>query len=309
MRHNRPGVTESPRPGGLYQPRARRRPGAAIALGLWTLVALLWFKVVAGDGDVSVVIWFGSDILTCLVGLAVVIGRTVVGRGDTWQPALITVGASFLGPLSALLLALPPVWRSLRELPAQWRARHDVAPLVPGEPLVREQPLAVTPAPAQPRADATAGVPSGEKGPLRHTPAQAASAGRRGASVALGLVAAALAFWSALLVGLWIGLAGGTMTDGNWFGIGLGIAFIVGIAGFVGVLMVQGWPRVLAGVQYAAAAAMLAAVLCIAAEGDLHWGSGSTQSIGFLYPVWFAVAALFLWGAVVAFPPAAARGS
>ncbi len=301
MGHNRSGVMASGSPGGLFQPRARRRPGAAIALGLWTVVALLWFRVILGDSGAIGIVWFGWDVLTCLVGLAVVIGRTLVGRGDTWQPALITVGASFLGPLSAVLLAFPPVWRSLRDVPLQWRARNEVEWLVPADPLEQTPDRA----PAQSSVEGGARQPPiGEKRPLRHTPAQAASARRRGASVALGLVAAAIAFWSALIVGLWIGLAGGTLTDGNWFGIGLGVAFIVGMAGFVGVLIVQGWPRVLAGVQYAAAAVMLAAVLCIAAEGgDLHWSDGSRLSIGFLYIVWLLVAGLFVWGAVVAGRP------
>ena len=218
-----------------------------------------------GSSDTSVVIWSVGGLLTCLAGLAVALGRARARRGDTWQAALVAAPASLLGPVSATLLLLPPVRRSLREAPIQLRAQ------------------------------------GAELAALGQTPGQAAAAYRRGAALALGLTAATIAFLSSVAIGLWLAFAASTLTDGDGVVLSLSIAFLVGAVAFLAALIVQGHRRVLAGVELAAGTAMLAAVICVALDGgDLHWGEATRVSVSFLYWLWALVAILFLLGAAVA---------
>jgi hypothetical protein len=280
-------VTKSLDPDGRGQPRGKKRPGAAIALGLW---ALLVSVSLMGSGDSFGVVWGASALLVCLAGLAVVVGRICVRRGDTWQAAVVAAIASFFGPLSAILLAFPSVRRSLRDVPSQWRARGNV------EPPHGLDDTAAAPAEANARA---------EMGPLRHTPEQAAGAHRRGAALALGLAAAALAFSSSFVIGLWLVIVGNTLTDGNGVASSAGVAFLVGMIGFVAVLVAYRWRRVLAGVELAAAAGMVVAMIFVALDGgDLHWSDGNHLNVAFLYALWAIPAILFLWGAALARKPA-----
>jgi hypothetical protein len=287
MGHNRSSVMESLRPGGLGQPRGERRLGAAVALAV---SALLWLIGLLGTGDPYAIVWSAGGLLTCLAGLAVVIGRICVFRGDTWQAALVAAFASLLGPLSAALLVFPPVWRSLRDVPLQWHARGEVD--LPGQ----TEPLEHTPdqAPAQPRERS-------EVGPLRHTSDEAAATHSRGASLALGLAAATVAFWTGAILIVWLGFASSTLTDGGGVALGLFVSLIVGMVGFVGVLVVQRRRRVLVRFEQVAAVGMVAAIVCVALDGgDLHWEDGNRVSVAFLYPLWALVAILFLWGAAMA---------
>ena len=247
-------------PAGPGRPRGKRRFGAAVALAGWASLLLLGLM----DAGPAAVVWLASGLLACVAGLAVAIGRARAGRGDTWQAALVAAPASLLKPLSAALLLVPRVRRSLREVPLQLRAH--------GEALET----------------------------LGHTPEQAAVAHRQGASLALGLAASTLAFWSGILVGIWLGLAGGTPTDGGWFALGLLVALVVGMVGFVGVLVVMRRGRALALLEQTAAACMVVAIVFVALDGgDLHWDDGTRVSISFLYWVWALVAILFLWGAAM----------
>ena len=276
-------MTESSRPGDTAQPRGKRRLGAAIALGV---CAFLWLLGLLDTSDPDAIVWFAGGLLTCLGGLAVALGRALVYRGDTWQPALVAAFASLLGPLSAVLLLLPPVWHSLREVPRQFRARNEVVP------------FGHTPDQA---AAADAPVPAQATVVYRHTPAQAAAAHSKGASLALGLAAATLAFWSSLLVGVWLAFASETLTDGGWLALALLVVLGVGMVGFVGALVLQSERRVLAGLELIAAACMVASIVFVALErGDLHWSDGARASVGFLYWLWALVAILFLWGGVIA---------
>ncbi len=119
---------------------------------------------------------------------------------------------------------------------------------------------------------------------LGHTPDQAAVEYRRGASVALGLVAATLAFLSSAIIGIWVAFASATLVGGDGVAFGLGVALIVGMAGFVGVLVAQFWRRALVGLELAAAAAMVAAIVGVALDGGaLHWEDGNRVSVSFLY--------------------------
>jgi hypothetical protein len=223
-------------------------------------------------GDPSAIVWRAGGLLTCLAGLAVAIGRARARRGDSWQAAFVAAPASLLGPLSALLLWVPAVRGSLREAALQLRAR--------GEELeaLRHPPHQTLTAPRQ-----------------------APAAQRQGASLALGLAAAAVAFWSGAIVSVWLGFASSTLTDGDRVLLGLFVALIVGMVSFVGVLIVQRRGRVLAGVEQAAAVGMVAAIVCVALDGgDLHWEDGNRVSVSFLYWLWSLVAVLFLWGAVMA---------
>jgi hypothetical protein len=248
--------------GGVSQPRRRRRLGAAVALGV---CAVLWLLGLGAAGDALGIVWGVSGLLTCLLGLAVAIGRARVRRGDTWQAAFVAAPVSLLGPLSATLLLVPPVRRSLREVPLQMRARAE------------------------------------ELEALGHTPDQAAVAYRRGASVALGLVAATLAFLSSAIIGVWLAFASNTLVGGDGVAFGLGMALIVGMAGFVGVLIAQFWQWALVGLELTAAAVMVAAIVGVAVDGGvLHWQDGSRVSVSFLYWLWALVAILFLWGAAMA---------
>lgn len=88
---------------------------------------------------------------------------------------------------------------------------------------------------------------------------------------------------------------------GDGVAFGLGVALIVGMAGFVGVLVAQFWRRALVGLELAAAAAMVAAIVGVALDGGaLHWEDGNRVSVSFLYWPWALVAILFLWAAAVA---------
>jgi F0F1-type ATP synthase assembly protein I len=253
-------VIEGSGPAGSGQPRGKRRFSAAVALAVWASVLLLGLL----DAGPAGVVWLASGVLTCLAGLGVAIGRARTGRGDTWQAALVTAPASLLGPLSAALLLVPRVRRSLREVPLQLLARGE------------------------------------ELETLGHTPEQAVVAHRQGASLALGLAASTLAFWSGILVGIWLGLAGGTLTDGGWFALGLLVALVVGMLGFVGALVVMRRRRVLALLEQTAAACMVVAIVFVALDGgDLHWDDGTRVSISLLYWVWALVAILFLWGSAM----------
>lgn len=271
-------------PGGPHQPRPQRRFGALIALGG---LAVLWLLGLRGTGDPGAIVWYAGGYLTCLGGLAVVLGRTLVYRGDTWQAALVAAFASVLGPLSAALLLLPPVWRSLREVPAQWRARGEVPEdgHSPDQaPVVQRDTPHQAPAPAV----------------HRHTPEQAAAIHRQGASLALGLTAAVLAFWSSMLIMVWFLFASSTLTDGDWIALSLVVAFIVGAVSFVGVLVVQRQHRLLARFEQAAAAGMGAAIVLVALDGgDLQWSDGNRLSVSFLYWLWGLIAILFLLGSAV----------
>jgi MFS family permease len=261
MSHNRPGVLANSRPGGAGHPRGKRRFGAAVALGV---CVLLWLFGSGWSGDLHAIVWRVAGLLTCLAGLAVAIGRARVRRGDTWQAAFVAAPASLLGPLSAILVLVPPVRRSLREAPVQLRAR--------GEELQALEP----------------------------TPAQAAVAYRRGAGVALGLAAAALAFLSAGVIGVWLAFASSTLVGGDGVAFGLLVALVVGMAGFIGVLVAQPWPRVLAALEVSAAGGMVAAMVGVALDGgDLSWTDGNHVSVSFLYWIWALVAVLFLLGAAV----------
>src|SRR6185369_3573591 len=168
-------MVASPRQDGVGHPRGRRRYGASLALGG---CAALWC-VGFGSSDTSVVIWSVGGLLACLAGLAVAIGRARARRGDTWQAALVAAPASLLGPLSAALLLIPPVRRSLREAPVQLRARGE------------------------------------ELQALGHTSDQAAAASRRGIALGLGLVAATVALLSSVAIGVWLAFASSTLTDGD----------------------------------------------------------------------------------------------
>src|SRR6185503_10509686 len=132
---------------------------------------------------------------------------------------------------SATLLLLPPVRRSLREAPIQLRAQ------------------------------------GAELETLGQTPGQAAAAYRRGAALALGLTAATIAFLSSVVIGLWLAFAASTLTDGDGVVLSLSVAFIVGAIGFLAVLIVQGHRRALAGVEIAAGAAMVSAIVFVALDG------------------------------------------
>jgi hypothetical protein len=237
----------------------KRRFGAALAL---VAFAALWLFASSWSGDPTEVVWRVAGFLTCLAGLAVAIGRARVSRGDTWQAALVAAPASLLGPLSPALLLIPPVRRSLRDVPAQLQARGE------------------------------------ELNALGHTSDQAAKAYRRGIALALGLVAATLAFLSSVAIGVWLAFASSTLTDGDGVSMSLLLALSVGPVAFVAVLVVQGHRRALAWVELAAATAMVGAVVCVAFDhGDLNWEDGSHVSVSFLYWLWGLVSVVFLSGA------------
>jgi hypothetical protein len=218
-----------------------------------------------GSGDPYVVVWSVTGVLTCLSGLAVALGRARARRGDTRQAALVAAPASLLGPLSASLLLLPPVRRALGEALIQLRAR------------------------------------GAELEALGHTPEQAAAAYGRGAPLALGVAAAMISFLSSVAIGLWLAFAASTLTDGDWVALSLFVAFVVGSLGFIAVLVLQAYRRVLAGVELAAGAAMIFAIICVAVDGgDLRWEDSGRVSVSFLYWLWALVAILFLLGAAVA---------
>lgn len=276
---------------GPDRPRPKRRFGAALVLaGL----AILWLRVLVGTGDPYAIVWFLGAYLTCVGGFAVALGRAFAYRGDTWQAALVAGFASVLGPLSAVLLLVPPVWRSLREVPAQWRARREV----PEDARAPEQAPAVQ-------------LHTPEQAPTvqLHTPEQAEAAHRQGASLALGLVAAAIAFWSSILISVWFAFASTTVTDGDWVVLSLLVAFVVGAAGFVGVLALQRRHRLLARYELGSAAGMGVAIVLVALDrGDLHWDDGNRLSVSFLYALWALVGLLFLLGADVAWRGAKVGG-
>lgn len=218
-----------------------------------------------GSGDPYVVVWSVTGVLTCLAGLAVALGRARARRGDTWQAALVAAPASLLGPLSATLLMFPAVRRSLREAAIQLRAR------------------------------------GAEVEALGHTREQAAAAYGRGAPLALGVAATTISFLSSVAIGLWLAFAASTLTDGDWVALSLLLAFIVGSLGFIAVLILHSYRRVLAGVELAAGAAMVFAIICVALDGgDLRWEDAGRVSVSFLYWLWALVAVLFLLGATVA---------
>jgi hypothetical protein len=251
----------SPRQDGAGHPRGRRRLGASVALG--GCVAL--WGVSFGSSDPYFVVWSVAGLLTCLAGLAVALGRARARRGDTWQAALVAAPASLLGPLSATLLLLPPVRHSLREAPIQLRAR------------------------------------GAELEALGHTREQAAAAYGRGAALALGLVAATISFLSSVVIGVWLAFAASTLTDGDGVALSLFLAFIVGTLGFIALLILQRYRRVLAGVEFASGAAMVFAIICVALDGgDLRWEDAGRVSVSFLYWLWALVAILFLLGGAVA---------
>ncbi len=248
----------------LDEPRGKRRLGAAVALAVWALVLLL--LGVQGSGPAGVV-WFAFGLLACLAGVAVAVGRARVGRGDTWQAAIVAVGASVLGPLSAALLLVPSVRRSLRNAPAQLR----------GE--ARE-------ALADPQEQAAVGPP-GAPASRWHTEEKAAVVHRRGVALALGLAAATF--------------ASSTLTDGAGVALSLVVALIVGAVSFVAVLVVRRRPRFLAGVEIVAAVGMGAAIVCVALDGgDLNWSDGNRVSVSFLYVLWALIGILFGSGAAMA---------
>lgn len=140
----------------------------------------------------------------------------------------------------------------------------------------------------------------GERRLHRHTPDQAAAVHSRGASLALGLAAATLAFWSGALILVWLAFASSALTDGAGVVLGLSVALIVGMVGFFVVLVAHRRPRVLARVEQVAAAGMVAAIVCVALDrGDLH-SDGDRVSVAFVYPLWTLVAMLFVWGAAIA---------
>jgi VIT1/CCC1 family predicted Fe2+/Mn2+ transporter len=287
MRHNRLIAMESSRARGVGEPRGKRSVGAAFALGG---CAFLWLLGLLGTGDSYAIVWSAAGLLTCLVGLATVIGRICAYRDDWWQPALVTAFASVFAPLSAVLLVLPPVWRSLRDIPSQWRSRGEVAMLLPASDYEHTPDQAL----AQRRA-------RGKTDPLRYTPDQAAAVHSRGASLALGLVAATLAFWIGAIISVWLAFASSSLTDGAGIMLTVFIALVVGTVSFVAVLTVRRRQRVLAGVEMAAASGMAAAIVCVAlGGGNLHWDNGSRLSVDFLYPLWALVAILFPWGAAMA---------
>jgi hypothetical protein len=225
---------------------------------------MLWLFGSGWSGDPYEVVWRVAGFLTCLAGLAIAIGRARARRGDTWQAALVAAPASLFAPLSAALLLLPSVRRSLREVPVQLRARGE------------------------------------ELEALGHSPDQAVTAYRRGISLALGLVASTLAFLSSVVISIWLAFGSSTLTDGDWVFLSLFLAFIVGPVAFVGVLIVQGRRRVLGWLELAAAIAMVVAIIFVALDGgDLHWEEGNRLSVSFLYWLWGLVAILFLLGAAV----------
>jgi hypothetical protein len=239
----------------------KRRFGAALAL---VACAALWLFAYGWNADPVDVVWRVSGFLTCIAGLAVAIGRARARRGDTWQAALVAAPASLLGPLSATLLVIPPVRRALREARAQLRASGR------------------------------------ELEALGQTPEQAATAYRRGLSLAVGLMAATLSFLSSVAISIWLAFASSTLADGDGVTLSLFLAFLVGLFAFPAVLAVQGHRRVLAWVELAAAAVMVCAVGCVALDhGDLNWEDGSRVSVSFLYWLWGLVALLFVLGAAV----------
>jgi hypothetical protein len=200
--------------------------------------------------------------------LGVTAGRARARREDTWQVALVAAPASLLGPLSAALLLVPSVRRSLREVPVQLRAQ--------GEKLEA----------------------------LGHTSHQTAVEHRQGASLALGIAASTVSFWSGLLLSVWFTFASSTLTDGAGVAFSLFLALIVGPVGLVGVLAFQRRRQALARFELVAAAGMVAAVVCVALDGgDLHWSDGNRVSVSFLYWLWALVALLFAGGAAVARSP------
>jgi hypothetical protein len=249
-----------------------------VALAVWALVLLL--LGVQGSGPAGVV-WFAFGLLACLAGVAVAVGRARVGRGDTWQAAIVAVGASVLGPLSAALLLVPSVRRSLRNAPAQLR----------GE--ARE-------ALADPQEQAAVGPP-GAPASRWHTEEKAAVVHRRGVALALGLAAATLAFWSGMFISVWLAFASSTLTDGAGVALSLVVALIVGAVSFVAVLVVRRRPRFLAAVEIVAAVGMGAAIVCVALDGgDLNWSDGNRVSVSFLYVLWALIGILFGSGAAMA---------
>ncbi len=121
---------ESTPPRDLAQPLGERRFGAAILLGA---CAILWLLILPAMTGTWEHVYAGAGLLTHLAGLAVAFGRARVYRQDTWQVALVTVPASFLGPFSAALLLFPSVRHALREVPKQLRdSQLRVAMFGPG---------------------------------------------------------------------------------------------------------------------------------------------------------------------------------
>lgn len=278
-------MTESPLAAEQDQPRGKRRPGAAVALGC---CSILWLLQLVDAGDAFGIVWFGTALLTCLGGLAVATGRSLVCRGDTWQAALVAAPASLLGPLSAALLLSPAVRLALGEVEPQIRARNELDELGPDQP------------PAT-RSQVTAPDSQRSSPAARHTPEQAAAAHGKGAALALGLVASTLAFWGSIFLLVWVSFAADTITDGTWFVLSLVVAFVVGAVAFVGVLIAQSRRRILAGIEQGAAAGMLVAIAFVAVEGGaLHSTDGSRVGIGFVFALWALVAVLFLGGAAMA---------
>ena len=92
----------------------------------------------------------------------------------------------------------------------------------------------------------------------------------------LGFAAAALALVTSvgvILVGGVIGLGcqGCAGSDGEWLTDGLVLTFFVAPAAVVGVLVAGGRPRLLSGVEAAAAAAMIVPIVFVALDGgDIH---------------------------------------
>ena len=137
---------------------------------------------------------------------------------------------------------------------------------------------------------------------------------RRDASLvlarALGIVAAALAFLTsvgAILVGgVYVGLAcqGCSSSDGEWLLYSLLVTFVVAWVGLVGALAFdEDQSRLFVGAEGAAAAGMVAAIVCLAVDGgDMHLDDDRLNA-SFLYWVFGAIAILFLSGVAVARKP------
>jgi hypothetical protein len=109
----------------LGQPPRKRRFGAAVALVGCAILWLVALSDAGRAGDPLAIVSCAAGLLTCLAGLAVAIGRARVHRRGTWRAALVAACASLFGLLSAALLLLSSVRRSLREVPLQLRGRDE----------------------------------------------------------------------------------------------------------------------------------------------------------------------------------------
>ena len=120
-----------------------------------------------------------------------------------------------------------------------------------------------------------------------------------GAIAAGGALIAFIVTTADSLSGLCIGSCTDTTQDGNLLGIGLEVAFAIGVVSLIAARPARRFPPILMALEWLATIGIAVATVLIAADGaDVHFSTDGTEtsrsSVVFIYPLLLIADALFV---------------